>query len=233
MAIVYRVENWEGFGPYSQIAPSIDVDLERRPEPEEDELHRFRLRWVFGFGGLDALASWFSGQVIGALSRDGEHWLISKYEVEERYIDRGRLQLAFDKDRATHLGCAPLTKIRDLNRSLSAEDLEQSFEAHRPCVPHQHHSAFAENLDWGIYRDEERQTILDTCFDNLTEGCYYRINRSWYSYREGRFHAIGGGTYGSVGSWDPSHLRPTARFVKALRPPGSLSPKRSPEWLTR
>jgi len=227
LAIVYRVENWEGFGPYSPIAPTVSPDLELRPEPDFNELTVFLADWVFGFDSLTALSSWFSSDVIESLSRDGEHWLISRYELHDARVDRGKLQLVFDKEQAELLGCFPLSELLQLNGA-SAETLMDQFEAHEPCVAHPQHSAFAEDLKSGIHTEEERRAIIDACFENFVLGSYYRINSRWYGYRVDGLQPIGEGR--RCEAIDPRELRPTARFVEPVRPPGTRPPKRDPRW---
>lgn len=230
MAIVYRVENWEGFGPYSQIAPSLEVDHEYRPEPTIDELSRFLLHWVFGFDSLTALGRWFSPDAIEALGRDGEQWLVSKYELRNARVDRGRVQLAFDKDEAELIGCLPLSELLKLDGE-SPESLTDSFSPHAPCMSQSQHSAFAEDLYSGIHTEKERQAILSACFENFIEGCYYRINRNHYRYERGGLRIVCDARHRSESELiDPKKIRGEVRVLRALRPPGTKPPKRDSRW---
>jgi hypothetical protein len=111
-AIVYRVEDAEGYG-YKR---TLDSDIgsvtciewrgyeERRPLPKDDGIDIDALGddWFFGFESIDALKNWFYLNERNAGAKfDGKILVI---EAEPNFIVKGGRQLAFHKDHAKTVG---------------------------------------------------------------------------------------------------------------------------------
>lgn len=101
--IVYRVENWKGEGPYRAGYRTTSLDyLNYRestyfhPLPYEDGIEHSNDHF-FGFANFVAFYAWF-GHTLRELSMNG--CFLCEYEVDDRYVIKGKRQLAFRKDRA-------------------------------------------------------------------------------------------------------------------------------------
>ena len=137
MAIVYRVETSEGLGPYSHVAPRFPEIEEYHPNPLDAGI-KGEHGWVFGFSYLEEVPLWFSGVEVEILQESSHEWLVSKYEVDPRYLSSVPLQAAFDKRHAELLGCFSLSELVGVSRSrlstARTAELESLFKP-RETVP--------------------------------------------------------------------------------------------------
>lgn len=111
--IIYRVENSEGWGPFSsEISDKLFGEILRKwaehtnslPTPEEDLkeedkkiLYKNFTFFKHGCESLDQLKMWF-GDFLPKLEELG--FKISTYEVQEEFILRGQYQILFDYRKA-------------------------------------------------------------------------------------------------------------------------------------
>lgn len=149
MAIVYRVETSEGFGPYSPVAPDFPEVEEYHPNPLDSGIEGEH-GWVFGFSDLAEIPLWFSGFEVGILQESANEWIVSKYEIDPLYLSVVPLQAAFDKSRAEFLGCISLEELADAPRVRFTADrvaeLESIFEPRRELIPTPHFPTISELL---------------------------------------------------------------------------------------
>lgn len=181
MAIIYRVETPEGFGPYSKIAPTLeDQDSHATPRREGIE---FPVTWYFGFSELRLLTLWFSGLEIERLQAYGESWLLSKYEVPDRKLKVTATQAVFHRKSAVLLGCLPLSSLAGAERrelsAVEVEAFERAFEPHGPCEPRPLKGLFKEKRTVDL-----RSRSAEELLDSLEEGRYYYAQR--YMFRSDR-----------------------------------------------
>ena len=174
MAIVYRVETPEGFGPYSKIAPELTShENHRSPRAEGIE---FPYYWYFGFRDLSLLTLWFSAVELEELKEYGQSWLLSKYEVPDDQLLSTAYQTVFDRrsSQSKLLGCLPLDMLAGSPRGrLSKEriaELEESFQPHEYCEPRPRFGLFEKTKTLGL--DEGKYTLQEI-IESLEEGRYY------------------------------------------------------------
>ena len=193
MAIVYRVENWEGFGPYSRIAPRFQYSSHLHPEPDLEGLS-VDDSMSFGFADFFRLMLWFSAEEIQTLGSWGEEWLVSKYSVAEGHLQSSSTQTVFRRDEAELLGCLPLSELGAVKRQHCTRKvadrlerrLEARFESHAPCGPAQQHISISE----GYCETGESSDLIRSQLTNLREGCYYSIDGYDHVYRNGLIYEI-------------------------------------------
>ena len=202
MAIVYRVETPEGFGPYSKIAPRFESAEAHHLSPRSEGL-KFPSFYYFGFLELSRLTLWFSGKEIEALSEYGEHWLLSRYEVSSEHMVKSATQVAFHRNSSELTGCLPLELLSGSSRrELSAEqvlELQQSFEPRQECLPFPQHSSFSRKDTHEFSGDGELTVngeLLAERLRNLREGSYYRVQGHpgekgrYFLYRDGALYPL-------------------------------------------
>jgi len=170
MAVVYRVETPEGFGPYSRIAPELTAhENHRSPKSEGIE---FPYYWYFGFQDLSLLTLWFSAVEIEELKEYGESWLLSKYEVPENRLKSTVHQTVFDRhsSQSTLLGCLALDALAGAPRERLSEEriaeLDRLFEPHEPCEPRPRFGLFEKT---GTLKLDDRYELHEI-IDSLEEG---------------------------------------------------------------
>lgn len=172
MAIIYRVETPEGFGPYSKIAPRL-TDHENHHNPKKEGIE-FPYYWYFGFQDLSLLTLWFSGRELEELKSYGQSWLLSKYEVPEDRLVSSSYQTAFDRRKATLLGCQPLDALAGAARERLSEEkvveLSAGFVPHESCEPRPRFGLFRETPLLTLDRGEHS---LREVIDSLEDGRYY------------------------------------------------------------
>lgn len=225
MAIVYRVETSEGFGPYSKIAPVLE-DQDSHISPRREGIE-FPVTWYFGFSELRLLTLWFSGLEIKRLQAYGESWLLSKYEVPERKLKLTATQAVFHRKSAVLLGCLPLSSLAGAERrTLSVEEvsqLEAGFEAHEPCEPRPLRGLFKEKRTVAL-RGRNAEELLGS----LEEGRYYYAQRYMFSsdretesrrmvYRSGSFYPL------REGGFEPLSLSSVVESYEQLLTFGAYS----------
>ena len=193
MAIVYRVENWEGFGPYSRIAPRLSYDPQCHPEPDLEGLD-VDSSMSFGFADFFKLMLWFSSEEIKTLGHWGEDWLISKYEVPDEHLQSSHTQTVFRKSKAKLLGCIPLSELGAVERYQGTRkvadalelSLEHRFEPHDPCRPARQHISISEDYCESL----EPSDLIRSQLRHLRSGCYYSIDGYDYVYRDGAIYDL-------------------------------------------
>lgn len=102
--IVYRVENWQGEGPYRANYRTTSLNYLSgddwdfyNPLPYSDGLPNLDKDDVCGFANFTAFFAWF-GHTLRELSING--CFLCEFEIEERYVIKGRRQLIFKRDKA-------------------------------------------------------------------------------------------------------------------------------------
>jgi hypothetical protein len=112
MALVYRIENVEGIGPY-RCAPDVrwgddpPTGWSRHPTPYDDTAlcsvwsklycDRAQESYVFGFATETQMLVWFhEPEWLEAMHAAGQSMAV--YEVGEFFVRRGASQLVFRKD---------------------------------------------------------------------------------------------------------------------------------------
>lgn len=192
MAIVYRVENWEGLGPYSRIAPPLPYSPSLHPEPDLEGL-RVDRSMSFGFADLFQLMLWFSADEIQTLGRWGEEWLISQYSVAEEHLQSSSTQTVFRKGEAELLGCLPLDELGTIERYQGTRKMADALEAslqsrfspHAPCEPASQHSLLSGDREFPVTRER-----INAQLRHLRNGCYYSVDYSNYVYRNSTLYEV-------------------------------------------
>lgn len=101
MAIVYRVECNEGYGPYRSPNTSSDwrhhphACSTRHPTPWEDGITEFGDDHLCGFAYMHHLEDWFHPLELAALTLRG--FRLATYEIDSRMIRYGHRQCMFDR----------------------------------------------------------------------------------------------------------------------------------------
>lgn len=108
--IIYRVEDYEGGGPYNgaNSLPYFSVlDSEHQPSPVSDfpDIPGITHESVFGFAKLEQVAFWFQ-RSLNDLANAGFH--VSKYEVTDGKARCSPNQCFFPRSHAKKIGQLPI-----------------------------------------------------------------------------------------------------------------------------
>lgn len=110
---ILRVEDEEGFGPYSSGFGYRygNSDFRLCPEPNEDELLKNSWRklydsekyrdYYFGFLDLQQLLIWFPIENIKSDDSHHEKTFLNTYKINKRYVRIGKSQIIFKLNEAT------------------------------------------------------------------------------------------------------------------------------------
>ena len=95
---VYKVETWQGAGPYNAKYVTLermhDAHERTRPKPSADGIPRLLSSEVCGFATREELDEWFRG-FKRALYAEGFN--IARYAVPSHLVRYGRTQLVFER----------------------------------------------------------------------------------------------------------------------------------------
>jgi hypothetical protein len=111
---VFRVENEEGKGPYTSTREPCLLDAHsddgKHPLPYEDGVFAYEIdqyskdarKHSYGFPSVESVSNWFNDEELVWLSQEG--FSINTYEVSQKHVRQGKMQLAFLKEKATFKG---------------------------------------------------------------------------------------------------------------------------------
>lgn len=121
---VWRVAGQDGKGFYftevngtvmsSAVSKMIGRDIssmtDQHPRPDDDGIQNVTTSDHFAFASLEQLHAWFDKEMFIASCKQGA--LLEIWEVEERYVKKGRKQVCFHRKKAKRIEVVKLEKYK-------------------------------------------------------------------------------------------------------------------------
>lgn len=112
MTTIYRIETFDGYGPY-RLGKIINTSPTfNRPMPFDDGIPikatpSVNPTFFCGFDSLDKLLQWFDS-LNDLITLKQKEYFVAIYECPEEMVHRGQRQLVFVKNKATFKDLIPL-----------------------------------------------------------------------------------------------------------------------------